>query len=473
MIQSLLRKGLSLLLVLAMDVSLTTAPLGVQGESWPQFLGNETTQGVSDAATPVTGEELALRWEKNTGSSWNDVPGTPIVVGDYVYYYSSQYLRKLSLKTGEELAVAQVYGEPVNQFFISIAYGDGKIFVPLQKNNMDDNLDVEGAHFRVFDAETLRQLYITEGLGAAQMQTAVMYHDGYFVTGTYTGGRQSSGMYVCFDSEDEDPSSPNEVKKAVWKIDKNMSAPADEQKTYSFCWNGAAFVKDYCYFASADTLWRVKYQTGEAVSMTIGNDQEQNYASRSTVVYNEELNRLYVAVNSDSGAAVLAYPVKPDGTIDPQNYKAWHSHTKGGGTQSTPVIYNKRLYIGGGGYTMGSAETFHVVDAVSLEEIYQIPLRTKGSAAISNAYGTEENNQQVYVYMIPYAPVDGQSQLWIISDAQGQTEPRYEVVSGIGHPQYASQSAIIAKDGALLWYNDAGYLYCYEKKSMDAARSPF
>ena len=75
--------------------------------------------------------------------------------------------------------------------------------------------------------------------------------------------------------------------------------------------------------------------------------------------------------------------------------------------------------------------------------------------------------------MIPYAPVDGQSQLWIISDAQGQTEPRYEVVSGIGHPQYASQSAIIAKDGALLWYNDAGYLYCYEKKSMDAARSPF
>ena len=87
---------------------------------WPQFLGRAEEQGISEGRSATQGKDLTLRWEKNTGSTWNDVPGTPIVVGDYVYYYSSQYLRKVELATGKEVKTAQVYGEPVNQFFIDI-----------------------------------------------------------------------------------------------------------------------------------------------------------------------------------------------------------------------------------------------------------------------------------------------------------------------------------------------------------------
>ena len=47
---------------------------------------------------------------------------------------------------------------------------------------------------------------------------------------------------------------------------------------------------------------------------------------------------------------------------------------------------------------MGSSEPFHVVDANTMETIYTIDgLITKGSAAVSTAYATEENDHQVYI----------------------------------------------------------------------------
>ena len=59
------------------------------------------------------------------------------------------------------------------------------------------------------------------------------------------------------------------------------------------------------------------------------------------------------------------------------------------------------LYIGGGGYTMGSAEPFHVIDAETMKEIYSVPILTKGSAGISTAYATDENGQMIYLYLVP------------------------------------------------------------------------
>ena len=116
-------------------------------------------------------------------------------------------MRKIDLATGEELASAQIYGEPVNQFFINIAYGEGKIFMPCQTDNLDDGVEITGCFLRVFDAETLEQLYVTESIVSGQFQSPVMYHDGYFVTGIY--GR--NGVYVGFTAKDEDPSRTDEI----------------------------------------------------------------------------------------------------------------------------------------------------------------------------------------------------------------------------------------------------------------------
>ena len=89
--------------VLLLVLSLTVLLIPALAADWPQFLGDPGAQGVSDGHSAVSGADLMLRWEKNTGNTWDDVPGTPIVMGDFVYYYSSQYLRKLDLATGEEV----------------------------------------------------------------------------------------------------------------------------------------------------------------------------------------------------------------------------------------------------------------------------------------------------------------------------------------------------------------------------------
>ena len=443
------RKAAAWMLAVMLAIGSLSAP-ALAGD-WPQFLGDPLRQGVSNGDSAAAGAELSLRWEHVSGSTWQDMPGTPIVVDGYVYYYSSQYLRKVELATGRQVAAAPVYGAPVNQFFINIAYGDGKIFVPCQKDNLDDGVEISGCFVRVYDAKTLKQLYLTESIASGQPQSPVMYHDGYAVTGIY--GR--NGVYAGFTTEDEDPTRSNEIKSVSWRV--------DPDSTYGFSFNGAAFAGDYCYFGCDNLLYVVDYKTGSCSTFDIGGD----HYIRSTVTYSAETQRLYVASNrSNAHAAVYSYALQSDGMPDGNSARKWVSTTAGGGTQSTPVVYKGRLYLGGGGHTMGSNEPFHVLDAVTMEEIYSVPILSKGSAGVSAAYATEENGWHVYIYMVPFAPnAKDKAELWIISDRQGQTEAKYEVVEGIGHSQYCSQSVIVASDGSLIWYNDAGRVYCYENSN--------
>ena len=444
-----MKRIISHLIIVIMVVALPT--VSVYASDWPQYLGDPSAQGISYGDGVTKGSDIKLRWEKNTGNTWCDVPGTPIVVGKYVFYYSSQYLRKLDIESGEEVAKVQIYGEPVNQFFINIAYGEGKIFVPCQTDNLDDGLDIKGTFLRVFDAETLSQLYVTESLGSGQPQSPVMYHNGYFVTGIY--GRNA--IYAGFTAKDDDITRPDEIKPINWSV--------NAVGKYGFSFNGAAFVGDMCYFGNGNIISVVNCKNGEIRAFNIG----EEYSIRSTVTYSSETKRLYVSSNHrENHAAIFSYELETDGMPKASSACKWESNTEGGGTQSAPVIYKGRLYLGGGGHTMGSNEPFHVLDAVTLKEFYSVPVLSKGSAAISTAYANKENNWKVYIYMIPYSPnANDLSELWIISDSQGQNEAKYEIAENIGRNQYCSQSLIVSADGALIWYNDGGYLYCYENSS--------
>lgn len=425
---------------------------------WPQFLGRPEAQGTAEAKTPRSAGELSLRWELRQegvtinagGMDWRNMPGTPVIADNYVYFYRSGYLRKAELATGKEVAKAQVYKNVQNQFFAYLAYYDGKIFMSCQTNDMGD-VETEGCFLRAFDAETLTQLYATESFGTSTklLETPLICHDGYIVTGVY--GR--NGAYVGFTTEDEDTSTGTEIKKQAWII--------EPESRMGFLGNGAAFTGNYCYFALDDKLYQVEYKTGKYTTVSLG----EGYASKSTMVYSPETKRLYAAANHPTeGTSIQSYGVKSDGSLDAADVIEWTSKTKGGATQSAPVICSGRLYIGGGGSHGGSAETFHVLDAETMEEQYSVPVMSKGTAAVSTGYADADNNQQVYIYMVPYAPVKDktESELWIIKDSQGQKTADYEIAAPVGHPEYCYQSIAIGPDGSLVWFNDSGYLYCFE-----------
>ncbi len=457
--KKLLGKGMALLLAVLLLAGTALAA------DWPQFLGEETSPGVSEGDGPRSSAEFGLRWAFSTGSSepgamsWTDIPGTPIVVGDKVFVYSSGKLWKLDLKTGKALASAEVYPSSVNQFFVYPAYGEGKIFVPCQK--MNPGLEgADGTYLHAYDAETMESLYVTENLTKGQMQCPVTYHDGYVVTGTYG----LNGYYACFTAEDEDPTRPDEVKKPLWTVQV-------ESRT-SFSQNGAAFVGDCVYFGFGNTVYAVKYRTGEVRSFELG----EGFSIRSTPVWSAELGRLFVsACQETAGAAVFSFALGEDGLPIADKTLSWFSGIEEGGTQAAPVVWNGRLYLGGGGGMMGTNEPFHVLDAATMTEVYSVPVCAKGTASVCTAWSTEENGQEVTIYLVPYRPLEGEvtvdgrkeykpirSDFCIIKDKPGQTAARYEVIENVGHPQFCSQSVAIAEDGALVWYNDAGYVYCYE-----------
>lgn len=427
----------------------------IKAYDWTQFMGDERLPGVTYAKTPTSASQLKQMWSFCSDKehiSYDKTPGTPIIVNGYLYCYIDQYIRKIDIETGKELAKVQVYGESTNQFFIYLAYGDGKIFMPCESNSLNDKTGVTGCFIRAFDADTLKQLYVTESLSnSGMMETPIIYHDGCIVTGTY----DTKSVYACFDTEDEDTGSDHEVKTARW-MKKGSELGGSDKVTYG--WNGAAFVGNCCYFGDNNGgVSVVNYKTGKVVDYMELSSGE----NKSTIVYCEDNGRIYVSHNADGQAAVDSYLLNDSGKINRSSKKVWLSGTNNGGTQSTPVIYNGRMYIAGGGYTLSSSEVFHVVDAQTMKEIYSVPVQTKGSAVIATGYANKSNHYQVYIYLVPYAPENDKSQLWIVKDCQGQTKADYEIAEGIGKKEYCCQSPIIAEDGSLIWYNDAAYLYCY------------
>lgn len=431
--------------------------------NWPQFMGNLKLQGVSDAKTPRTGEEMELKWkytESRGDGDWVTTPGTPIIVGDYTYCYIYEKLIKFETSTGKVVKTAPAPGDAA--FFINLAYGDGKIFVPrhvTRKNGQPGK-----TYLIAYDANTLEQLFVTASIAeGAQIQAQVFYNDGY----VYTGPRDRNGKYAAFKTTDVDPSKSDEVIEPAWTVETNTMLGFGTNAGPAFV-NGAVIFADQGKIRREGSVIRsVDAKTGKIIdSMVLPNKEVVS----STIVYYPKNNRIYISAsgNGDLGAVVRSYEINSDGSFNKESMKAYISDVNGGGTQSSPVIYNDRLYLGGGGHTMGSNEPFHVIDVNTMEEIYRIDeIITKGTPILTTAYATKENNQEVYLYLIPYAPdkESGSSVMYIVRDSIGQTKPKYEKVANVGEREYASQSVAISSNGDMVFYNDARILYNYGRKN--------
>lgn len=425
--------------------------------NWPQFLGNLELQGVSDAKTPRTGKEMEEKWRYSETGGWEVLPGTPIIVGDYTYCYVNEKLLKFNTKTGEVAKTAPCPGNA--WFFINIAYGDGKIFVPRGASTETG----EKIYIIAYDADTLDQLFVTSSISdsGGQIQSCVFCNDGY----VYCGPRVQNGKYAAFQTADPDPSRPDEVVEPAWTIETGADLGIGTNAGPAFV-NGACIFPDLGSSTGGSVIRSVDAKKGDLIdSITL----PQDILVTSAIVYYPKNNRIYIAAtDAKAGAVVRSYEIKSDGSFKKESMKAYISDVQDGGTQASPVIYNDRLYLGGGGRVMGSKEPFHVIDANTMEEIYRIDeILTKGTPILTTAYATKENNQEVYIYLILYAP-DSESNcsvMYIVRDSIGQTGPKYEKVTNVGEKQYATQSMTISPDGSMVFFNDARILYCYGNKS--------
>jgi uncharacterized repeat protein (TIGR02543 family) len=433
--------------------------------SWSYWLGNVESPGVTDAKTPITEGSMTEIWKISDvidGSSTNwKVPGSAICVGNYTYFFRGSDSTLNCVVTSTGVTVAKVSCPSDSVYNMAIAYGDGKIFVP--------TLSGSYTTVYVFDSETLEQLFVSEPIQGGEVQGAIVYYEGKVYFGTYCG------EFACISSEDMDASTGNEISDVLWAVEGSG-------------WYNAtpAFFGDYCvivekgYDIGGAVAYCVNIDTG-AIEDTMLFDME--YCVSGVVAYE---GRVYIALNSVTDKedatsetnlgktlVIRSFMVTSDGDIDNSSEKVWMSDVENGGTQSIPVIWNDRLYIGGGGSTMGTDEPFTVIDIAddgTMSTAYTVDdLKTKGTATITTAYSTEENGYAVYIYVIEYGNVKtgessdstiGSADIYVLKDTVGQTTADIVFTLTPSVEQFAYQSFSISPDGYLLIRNDST-LFCY------------
>jgi len=448
-----------------MNVQHNSIESGDNPSDWTQWYGNDTEPGVSDALTPITESQMKEVWKVEStvdpsSTNWR-TPGTPICIGDCTYYYDGgeQKLKCVRTSDGKPIAEAECRSDSV--YNMSLAYRDGKIFVP---RCIDGKTTVQA-----FEASTMNPLFTTEGVSGGQIQGPVTYHDGRVFFGTY------SGYFACFSTIDEDASSSTEVKSPEWILEEGG-------------WYNAspAFADRYCIIADKGfssggsknytTIYSIDYTSGAVVSAVhLSSD-----FCFSGLNYYEPNGRVYVATVSDGGKStdgnvtdgrlvIRSYKISADGILDESSSKIWESNVYGGGTQSFPVIYNDRLYIGGGGSTLITNEPIHVFDINrdgSLTEAYSVDIKTKGALMLSTGYASEKNGYSVYLYFMEY---ETPGKIYVLRDRAGQTSADIVMTIGTSTPQYSYQSFSISQDGYVLIRNDST-LFCFGTGSVyDAA----
>lgn len=439
--------------------------------NWSYVGGDVGSFGVTDSLTPLTREDFAEVWKVSdvvdTGSMAWDVPSSAISVGDRVYYYNGSHsaLCCLEASTGRTLTSAECESESV--FNMAIAYGDGKIFVCACTG--------ETTIMKAFDANDLKQLFVSEPVYGGQVQGTITYKDEKVFFGTYTGD------YACFPTADVDASRPDEVVSPKWILN-------------SAGWYNAtpAFFDDYIVLVERG------FDSGGAIAFFMDSDTgevidrlsfDMEYASSGATAYE---GRVYIPLNkvidrtetnpnemTPEHLCIHSMEMTSKGFVRTSEI-VWESDCEFGGTQSIPVIWNDSIYIGGGGKTLSTDEPFWIIDInddstmTTREKLEDVC--TKGTAAITTGYANKENGFAVYIYLIEYGHVyagekadstNGYADIFVIKDSK--TDGTEVVLQFRPDPaQFAFQSFTITDKGYVLIRNDST-LFCYGKASSYTA----
>ena len=436
------KKLASLLCAFALVVVTAAGVFAQTSTDWTQFMGNQATPGVTSIQTPTGGTEVKWSSQRIISQPWGDSNawGSPIAVGNFIYATAnSGKLYKLNATTGAVEASADCSGIP--PYFSYIAYGDGKIFVPQEVNGI--------VKVSAFNADTLALEWesgsVTLDAQTLQSASPLNYYNGYVYFGTYaqdSNWQYAGGKFVCISAADG---------SLVWQ----------EESTTGYYWNGSAIVGD-C-IAVSDI-------SGTISTYSLADGTEKGTISAganvsSTPCYADGI--LYVSTKSGT---IFSVPVDGHGVIDSANVK--QSANLGGAISSSPVVYNGRLYVAGGG--TGGTAPFTVLNTADLSVAYQIPAILSQSTPLVSP----NTDGSVSVYVTKFGETSDyinysadSSCIYLITDRPGQTTAAYKTLFTAPNPQACSQSIIPGKNGLLYYYNDAGYLYAVGAKAETPSSS--
>ena len=401
--------------------------------AWPSFRGSDDNMAITDAKTPRTADEAKLLWGAKLTSGWDRVSNT-LIVGDYLYALAGKEIWKVDKATGAMIEKGELVSD--NSYYDGrLTYGDGMLFAT-----------VDNGRVQALNADTLESLWVSEELGGSTT-TPLSYKDGYVYTGISQGSSSANAVtYICLSATDEDPSATDEVKYPTWIY------RAEGTGCY---WAGAYLSGDVIVFGSdAGVLTSCNTKTGEVVGTFQADGQ-----IRSSIAYAD--GNLFFSTTTGK---VYSVPMGADGALDGGSAKSGQvdGMTK---STSTPVVFNGRLYIGGGSSSFTSG-VVAVMETATMSTIYSANVQgyVQSSALLSTGYAA--NGGKVYAYFTYNNNPGG---ILVLEDAAGQAEAK---VSNLYVPegplaQYCICSPICDSDGTLYYNNDSGNLMAIGRMSCD------
>lgn len=426
------KRIISLVLVLAMALGLAPGVFAAGTETeayWPNFRNGLYNMAITSAATPTSAATTVEKWVGTYGSGWSNSPSALIIADDALVFMNAKSLKKVNLQTGKLLAEGTMSASG-GYVIISPTYADGMVFCPLS-----------GGKIEAFDVETLESKWIFSDTLGGQNNTPITYFDGRLYTG-FWNGEEKEANFVCVDAS---------TGALVWS--KAVSG--------GFYWAGSTVVGNAVIVGSDDGasgfkgdshLFALNRLTGEVISdITLTGMGDQ----RSAIAYSQEKGRVYFTTKNGYIASA-AVDAESGALSDLKSNKVSSQAT------ATPVVYGDKVYFGAGsGMREGStAGNFFVVDASSLEYLYEIPLLgyPQGSIMISTAY--LEETGKLYCYAT-YNNKPGGLTLIRIDPTKNTADSAEleEIYAAPGHEQYCLISPICGPDGTIYYRNDSGCIF--------------
>lgn len=427
---------------------------------WSDFRGNDIKNGdydnnaITDAPITYKSDKSTLYWANKLGSGIDSgAVGSPIIVNGDIITYASTTLFRINAVTGEVLARGKMVGS--SSFAITPpTYAEGMIFVALSDGRI-----------QAFNADTLESLWVFTDAMGGQPNCPLTYKDGYLYTGFWIGERDMAN-FVCVSVTDEDPSYDKEMKRATW--------------TYAskggYYWAGAYAGDGYVmvgtddgeslYYSQTSKLLLLDAETGRFMDSWNNLDAD----IRSTVVYDEVTKAHYFTAK---GGTFYSVKVENGKLTDKKSLVLSNDSATDPMSTCSPVVYNKRAYVGVSGTSQFGDYSGHNITVIDLEKweiAYKV--KTQGypqtSGLLTTAY--EETTGNVYIYYFDNA---SPGKLRVISDKAGQKTPNYitteegystayALFTPVGaQKQYAICSPIVDEYGTIYFKNDSAHLMAF------------
>ncbi len=370
---------------------------------WGLFRKDTKGIPVVKAQTP-TPDNVKVKWATQIKNGWSAMAGS-VIANNCIYTAESTNVLKIDKTTGEIIAKATLDSAIGYTYFI--AYGDGKIFVQLDKGQVE-----------ALNADDLSKLWTSELPGDetnSQGLTPIYYNKGRVYAGTVVTGNNGSGYYYCLDAL---------TGEYIWKI-------AGEKGSYNgFYWSGATAVDNYIVFGGEGGKLSVVDTNGNLVdSYNVSSD------IRAGVTYSN--GKIYF---TDKVGFIHSMDIT-NGKLS--NHKSVIINENANGSTSTPAVYNGKVYVcGNGKYPSGY---FSVFDT-DLNQIYTY--KTENNAQSSPLIG--DNNGVINVYFTVNGP---NGDLLVYNGTDCKT-----LIDLSEYKNYCIHSPIADSNGTIYYQNDSGYI---------------